>query len=135
MRLKTKLEWTPALWIKIAISAIVAWFVALPMLLKALLTLMALDILMGVIVASADRKLSSNSMWRGMVKKSGILVLIAATHALEWGTQILISGAVTTFFCLNELLSMVEHAERLGIPIPSVLRERLRQLDEERDRE
>ena len=73
---------------------------------------------------SESGRLSSKIGWRGLVKKcvTLLLVLVAVRLDLTMGTSYLRDGVCIAFSC-NELLSIVENAGLLGVPMPELLRQ------------
>lgn len=95
-----------------------------------LLVFMGIDYLLGVIVAACGKspksetgKLSSNIGWRGLAKKcvSLLLVLVAVRLDVLLGVSY-IRDAVCIAFCCNELISIIENAGLMGVPLPTVLK-------------
>lgn len=95
-----------------------------------LLIFMAADYITGLLVAGVFHKskktesgtLQSHAGWVGLCKKGVMLliVLIAYRIDLTIGSNY-IRDAVIIAFCGNELLSIVENAGLMGVPIPAVI--------------
>lgn len=95
-----------------------------------LLILMALDYVTGLIIAGVFKKskksktgrLSSNECWKGLCKKGVSLcfVLIGYRIDLMLGTNYVRDFVVISFIVV-ELISLVENAGIMGIPIPKVI--------------
>jgi toxin secretion/phage lysis holin len=102
----------------------------LPLLLQSLLVLMALDIASGLIAGYITRSLSSDVSWRGMAKKSLVLLLIAACEILQrtWNLGLPLASAVVGFYIVHEMISIVENTARAGLPMPRALTSALRKL-------
>lgn len=98
--------------------------------LTTLIIFMAIDYVSGVIVAGVFHKssksdtggLNSHIGWQGICRKGITLaiVLIACRLDLLIGTSY-IKDAVIIAFCANELISIVENAGLMGLPIPNVI--------------
>lgn len=95
-----------------------------------LLIFMAVDYLTGFIVAAAGKspksesgKLSSKIGWMGLAKKCVVLllVLVAARLDLVLGTSYIRDGVCIAFMC-NEVISILENAGLMGVPLPDVLK-------------
>ena len=99
----------------------------------AILTLfifMGIDFITGLIVAgvfhksthSASGGLESKAGWRGLVKKcvSLLFVIVAVRLDMLVGANY-IRDAVCIAFILNELISIVENAGLMGLPIPAII--------------
>ena len=100
--------------------------------LSTLLIFMGIDYVTGLITAGVFRKskktetgsLESNTCFKGLCRKGMILffVLIGYRLDLAIGTSY-IRDAVCIGFIANELVSIVENAGLMGIPIPAVVTE------------
>ncbi len=107
------------------------WSVAYPSMVT-LLLLMAIDVVMGLMIAFSTKTLSSSTSRRGMMKKAATLLVIAATAALDpFVPNIALALVTTLFYLATEVLSIVENAGRLGIPIPQRLLDALHKLKED----
>lgn len=92
--------------------------------------LMIVDILMGFAIAAFWKKsgksitgaLNSISMWKGLCRKGMSLLIVLVAHQLDMtmGTEY-IRSAVIIAFIVNELISIVENAGIMGVPIPAVI--------------
>lgn len=110
--------------------------------LTTLIIFMAIDYVSGVIVAGVFHKssksdtggLNSHIGWQGICRKGITLaiVLIACRLDLLIGTSY-IKDAVIIAFCANELISIVENAGLMGLPIPNVIIKAIDVLKEKSD--
>ena len=121
--------------IQIAVSAIGGWLGyflgGMDGMLIALIVLMSLDYISGVMCAIVDKKLSSAIGFRGICKKSFILMLVGVAHIIDMhvvGTGSALRGVVICFYMSNEGLSLLENAAHVGLPIPDKLKDILAQL-------
>lgn len=92
--------------------------------LQALLILMAADYVTGILASVIDGKgLSSAYGFYGLLKKFAILIIIAVTHHVDLllGTSVAMLGALY-FYSGIELISITENCGRMGIPLPSSIR-------------
>lgn len=97
---------------------------------KTLVTFMAIDLVMGFMIAAIWKRsgksitgaLHSISMWKGLCRKGVSLLIVLVAHQLDstMGTEY-IRSAVIIAFIVNELISIVENAGIMGVPIPSVI--------------
>lgn len=95
-----------------------------------LVIMMAIDFVMGLLIAAVWKRsgksesgaLSSWSAWKGLCRKciSLLFVLIAYRLDLVIGVDY-IRTAVIIGFIANELISIVENAGIMGVPIPSMI--------------
>ncbi len=115
----------------IAGSAIASLFGGWSASLTTLLIFMLLDYLSGLIVAGVFHNspktetgaLESRAGLKGLIRKLSMLLFVLIGHrlGLAVGTSY-IKDAVCIAFMANELISLVENAGLMGIPIPAVLR-------------
>ncbi len=102
----------------------------------AIIALMALDYVTGILCGIAAKALSSETGFKGLVKKLMVLVIIAVGHLIDTyiiGTGSALMTAVILFFAANEGISILENAAKLGLPIPKKLRDILEQLRKDDD--
>lgn len=100
----------------------------------AIIALMALDYVTGILCGIAAKALSSETGFKGLVKKLMVLVIIAVGHLIDTyiiGTGSALMTAVILFFAANEGISILENAAKLGLPVPKKLRDILEQLKED----
>ena len=98
--------------------------------LTVLLILMAVDYLTGLIVAGVFHKstksktgtLESHAGLKGLMRKFIVVCIVVAAHMIDrlLGTNYL-RDATAIAFCLNEVISLVENAGLMGVPMPKVL--------------
>lgn len=96
--------------------------------------LMALDYIAGILVAAVWHRspktqtggLESLAGLKGLIRKVFILALVAVAHMIDRliGTNY-IRDAVAIAFSLNEIISILENAGLMGIPIPKVMQKGL----------
>ncbi|WP_373483151.1 holin family protein [Acetobacterium sp.] len=99
-----------------------------------LLAFILIDYLTGVLVAVAQRQVSSEIGFVGILKKMLILVMVVIGHLLDenlLGGGATMRTAVIFFYTANEGISITENLGCLGFPIPEKLKRVLAQLDEE----
>lgn len=100
----------------------------------ALLSFMAIDYITGFIVASVFHKskktesggLQSRAGWKGLCKKVTTILLVVAANLLD--KQIgatFVRDGVCIAFMTNELLSIMENASLMGLPLPKALKKAL----------
>lgn len=94
-------------------------------LLGILLAFVVIDYVTGVIASGVEGKLSSTIGLRGIAKKVFIFVMVAVAHLVDSsiGNAHLFRDATIFFYLANELLSILENAGRVGLPIPPVIKQ------------
>ena len=95
-----------------------------------LIVFMSIDYITGIIVAGVFRQskksdtggLKSNVGWQGLCRKGVTLALVLMSCRLDimMGTAY-IKDTVVIAFCTNELISIVENAGLMGIPMPNII--------------
>ena len=111
-------------------SFIASWFGGWDTGLATLVAFMCIDYVSGLVVAGVFHKsnktengaLESLAGWKGLCRKGMTLlfVLIAYRLDLAIGTTY-IRDAVVIGFMANELISIVENAGLMGLPLPAVI--------------
>lgn len=104
---------------------------------QCLLIAIALDYVSGIIKAFVLKQLSSTVGFKGILKKVGILVVVALAVLIDRVTGE--SGAIRTlviyYFVANEGLSIIENAGKAGLPIPHSIKEALQALKKQGDKD
>lgn len=105
-----------------------------------LLIFMVADYVTGLIVAGVFHKskksstgnLDSRAGWKGLCKKFVTLLFVIVANRLDvqMGTTF-IRDAVCLAFITNELLSLIENAGLMGIPIPKIITKAIAVLNSE----
>ena len=97
---------------------------------QTLLILMGIDIVMGLLIAGFWKKsdksptgtINSLSMAKGLVRKGVYLLIILVAYRLDLSLNAdYIRTAVIIAFIVNEVISIIENAGIMGVPIPSVI--------------
>lgn len=105
------------------------------MLLKSIVILVILDYITGLLKSIYNKKLSSNTGFRGLIKKIIIFIVIATAYVIQGVLESVIPLREITivFFICNEAISLLENASEF-VPIPEKLKEVLIQLRKENDK-
>lgn len=107
-----------------------------------LVIFMAVDYVTGLIVAgvfhrsgkSESGALESRAGFKGLCRKGGVLLLVLVATRLDLILGVdFVRDAVCIGFTANELISIVENAGLMGIPIPKVLTRAIDVLQEKAD--
>ncbi|MDZ4499758.1 phage holin family protein [Bacillus cereus] len=91
--------------------------------LKVLVIMAAIDYITGVFAAGYNGELKSKVGFKGIAKKVVLFLLVGVATQLDTalGSNSAIREATIFFFMGNELLSLLENAGRMGIPLPQAL--------------
>lgn len=111
-------------------SVVVSWLGGWGKDLQTLLILMFIDFFMGVLLGLAWKNstktntgaLESRACYKGLIRKGMILVFVLIGHRLDitFMTDYIRTGVIIAFIT-NELISIVENAGLMGIPLPAVI--------------
>ena len=98
-------------------------------LLIALLFCIVADYITGVLAAIYEKKLNSQTGFRGIIKKVVILIIVALAVEISAVTGAeSIRDLVICFYIANEGISILENAGRMDVPFLSKLKDLLEQL-------
>ena len=108
-------------------------FGGLDVALSCLLIAIVIDYLSGIIKAYVRKELSSNIGLKGILKKVGILCVVALAVLFDRiaGATGAIRTLVIYYFVANEGLSVLENLGAAGVPIPAKLKKALKSLKKE----
>lgn len=102
---------------------------------QCLIVAIVLDYVSGIIKAFVLKQLSSSTGFKGILKKFGVLVVVALAVLIDRVTGE--SGAIRTlviyYFVANEGLSIIENMGLAGLPIPKSIKEALKALKKQGD--
>ncbi len=110
----------------ILVSAFGGWDSAL----KSLIIFMSVDYITGIMVAgvfhnskkTATGTLESRAGFKGLCRKALILLFVMIAHRLDIMCEVdYIRNAVIIGFCANDLISIIENAGLMGVPLPEVI--------------
>lgn len=117
-----------------ALGALAAYFNVLLIPLCVMVAVMLLDYISGMAAAWSQKTLNSRCGVIGIVKKVGYIALVAVGMAVDYlitsallkvGISLQINYCfglmVTIWLIINELISILENLDRLGIPLPKFL--------------
>ena len=104
-------------------SAIAYFFGEWSQLLMLFFFVIIMDYLTGVMAAVVEKNLSSAIGYKGIIKKFGMVLVVALAHQLDQftGQNVIMTGAIF-FFIANELVSITENYGRIGLPLPPQLK-------------
>lgn len=99
--------------------------------LATLVIFMIVDYTTGIIVAAVFKNsdktenggLNSHIGWKGLCKKGVVLLFVLIAHRLDLVLSMdYIRNTVIIGFMANELISIVENAGLMGVPLPNVIK-------------
>lgn len=98
-----------------------------------LIIFMTVDYITGVCAAIVNKQVSSRIGAKGIVKKVGILCVVALATLIEKNVidTTALRTAVILYYISNEGISILENITHLGVPIPKKIKEILINLTDE----
>ena len=102
--------------------------------LKCLLITIVIDYITGILKAIKKKKLNSEVGSKGIVKKVGILCLVAIAVVIDelTGNHGVIRNLVIYYEVANEGLSIIENLGELNVGVPKIIKDTLEQLKEKK---
>ncbi len=93
-------------------------------LIQILVAFVVIDYVTGVLAAGVNGKIDSSVGMRGVAKKVFIFVIVACGHLVDgaMGTADIVRDAAIYFYIANELISILENAGEIGLPVPDILK-------------
>jgi toxin secretion/phage lysis holin len=104
-------------------SAIAFFFGEWSQMLMLFFFVIVMDYLTGFMAAIVEKNLSSAIGYKGLIKKFGMVLVVALAYQLDQftGQSVIMTGAIF-FFIANELVSITENYGRIGLPLPPQLK-------------
>jgi toxin secretion/phage lysis holin len=102
------------------------WAVMIPII------LMGIDILTGIINAWVKGEIKSSKLREGLAKKFGEIsvLVIGELFVIGFGISSLLADGISLYLIIMELISICENLDKLGVPIPSFIKNALEQTNE-----
>jgi toxin secretion/phage lysis holin len=99
-------------------------------LLSILASFVIVDYATGIMAGYVEGKLSSKVGFKAIPKKIMIFVLVAIAHQIDMalGENHLFRDATIFFYISNEIISILENAGRIGVPVPEQLKQAIQVL-------
>ena len=104
-------------------------------LVKALVIFMTIDYTLGFMVSLVIKKTESKKMFKGLIKKTAMILMVFAAVQLDLATESgnFMRNAMILFLIGMEGISMIENLGKLGIPVPKFLSNAFSQLQIDND--
>ena len=127
----------------VVISTVVAALGGFDSALELLISLILVDMLSGVVYAIMQKNLSSTELRNGIMRK--VFIFLAIFIALKvdmclldlsgktptfWGISLSIRTLVVIWFCIEELISLLENLANIGVPFPKWVKDVLVQVSD-----
>lgn len=131
-----------------AIATLAAYMGTLAVPIIVLIIMMVIDYISGMAAAWVRNEISSRVGAKGIVKKVGYMGLIVVAMGIDYliysgimsvhidiGYQMWFGLVVAVWLIINELISILENLDRLGVPIPEFIRAVLKRLKNSQEKE
>lgn len=89
------------------------------------LIIMGVDIITGVVKAWVSKNFEASIMRTGLGKKAGEAAILIAVELLSYALNLpdIVKNCVSFYIIFMEVMSVLENANALGIPIPKFVRD------------
>lgn len=96
------------------------------------LGLMAIDVLTGIIKAWAHNDFKTAIMRAGLAKKAGEIMILVVGELISYGLMLpdSIMNGISFYIVFMEIMSILENADELGIPVPKFVRDVINNVDD-----
>lgn len=111
-------------------GGVIAWWLALPALVQALALMQVLDVVSGFVLAGRAGDIQSRRFGEGWRRKAMAWLLVLGVYVVERHLTgdfppvflgMTVADVTVTGFVFMEALSLVENAQRAGLPVPKFL--------------
>lgn len=101
------------------------WILIIPV------SLMAIDILTGLLYAWSTETFKSKKMRSGLSKKVGEIAILVIGELFSYGMRIppVIMAGISAYIIFMEFMSIMENLKKLGVPIPGFIAKILNTVD------
>lgn len=101
------------------------WILILPV------SLMAIDIITGLLYAWSTETFKSKKMRSGLSKKVGEIAILVIGELFSYGMRIppVIMAGISAYIIFMEFMSIMENLKKLGVPIPGFIANILNTVD------
>ncbi|WZY01859.1 phage holin family protein [Bacillus sp. FSL W7-1360] len=97
-----------------------------------LVVLMLVDIVTGIFKAIKNKNLRSATAWIGYARKIAVfgIIIVASVADRMLDLNGMVVTATVLFYIANEALSITENAAQIGLKVPEIITDKLKNLDE-----
>ena len=96
------------------------------------LIIMGLDVITGVVKAWAKQTFDASIMRAGLAKKAGEIMILVVGELISYGLMLpdAIMNCISFYIIFMEVMSILENADALGIPIPKFVKDVINNVDD-----
>lgn len=110
-------------------GSIVSFYQGLNVIAQVLIILVLIDFVWGLLVAGLEGKIKSKLAYKGLLKKMSYFIMIYIGYGLDLILgQSIFTNLIIMYLVIIELLSILEHMDRLDVRYPKFIRKILDKL-------
>lgn len=96
------------------------------------LIIMGLDVITGVVKAWAKQTFNASIMRAGLAKKAGEIMILVVGELISYGLMLpdAIMNCISFYIIFMEVMSILENADELGIPVPKFVKDVINNVDD-----
>lgn len=100
-----------------------------------LLYLILFDIFLGITKSCINKKLNSHVGLQGLLKHSLIIIIVISLGVVAEPLEInVVFTGMVIFYIIQYLLSITENLDKIGVPLPKFVTDKIAKLDGENER-
>lgn len=104
-------------------GSVVAFYNGLNVIAQVLIVLVFIDFIWGLLVAGIDKKIKSKTAYKGILKKSSYLIMIYLGYGLDQIlNQNMFANLIVMYLIIIEIISILEHMDKLDVKYPKFIR-------------
>lgn len=93
-----------------------------------------IDYATGITASYVKRRISSKVGFVGVLKKLCYYVVVAVSVILSYLLQVNVFNITIMFLIVNEIVSILENLENIGVPIPPIIKKSLEKIEKENNK-
>lgn len=104
-------------------GSVVVFYNGLNVITQVLIVLVFIDFIWGLLVAGIDKKIKSKTAYKGILKKSSYLIMIYLGYGLDQIlNQNIFANLIVMYLIIIEIISILEHMDKLDVKYPKFIR-------------
>ena len=90
-----------------------------------------IDYATGITASYVKRRISSKVGFIGVLKKLCYYAVVAVSVILSYLLQVDVFNITIIFLIVNEIVSIIENLENIGVPIPPIIKKSLKKIEKD----
>ena len=104
-------------------GAILSFYNGLNIVAQVLIVLVLIDFVWGLLVAGIDKRIKSKIAYKGLLKKVSYLIMIYLGYGLDQILgQNIFANLIVIYLVIIEIISILEHMDKLDVKYPKFIR-------------